>query len=116
MAFGFSILFYQFSDVGASADLELVGGFCCLGDMVSMDGGASSAGVWVGWSEFRQSVPLCAGMDMSLVVGGGLCCGCVRDGVLCGLDLACGEGSWDGTSVGVDESGRMDGIGVGWSC
>ena len=40
-------------DVGVSASLELVDGFCCLGDMLGVGGGADAAvdaRVWVRWS------------------------------------------------------------------
>jgi len=42
-------------DVGASAGLEVLDGFCCLDDMWSVDvdaGAAVEAGVRVGWSGF----------------------------------------------------------------
>jgi len=45
-------------DVGASAGLEVVGGFCCLGGITGMlsvvgDAGAAvEAGVRVGWNGF----------------------------------------------------------------
>jgi len=62
-------------DVGASAGLELVDEFCCLGDMLGVGGGAGAAveaRIRVGWSGFGQLVPLLAGGDVSLVVRGGL--------------------------------------------
>jgi len=65
-------------DVGASAGLELVDEFCCLGDMLGVGGGAGAAveaRIRVGWSGFGQLVPLLAGGDVSLVVRGGLCGG-----------------------------------------
>ena len=78
-------------DVGAGAELGLVDGFCCLGDMLGVDGGAGAAveaGVGVGWNGFGRLVPLLANKDVSLVVGGGLCGGCVGGGVLRG------SGAW----------------------
>jgi len=74
-------------DVGASAELELVGGFCCLGDMLSVDGDADAAveaRIRIGWNGFGQLVPLLASGDVSLVVRGGLYGGCVRGGMLHG--------------------------------
>ena len=74
-------------DIGASAKLELVDGFCCPGDMLSVDGDADAAveaRVRVVWNGFRQLVPLLANKDVSLVVRGGLYSGCVRGGVLHG--------------------------------
>jgi len=50
-------------DVGVNAGLELVDGFCSLGDMLGVDrdaGVAVEAGVQVGWNKFRQLVPLLA--------------------------------------------------------
>ena len=58
--------------------LGLVDGFCCLGDMLSVDGDAGAAveaGVGVGWSGFGWVVPLLAGGGVSLIV---------RDWVWCG--------------------------------
>jgi len=66
-------------DVGVGVSLGLVGGFCCLGDMLSVDGDAGAAvetGVRIGWSTFRQLVLLLANRDVSLMVGR-LCGGCV---------------------------------------
>ena len=54
-------------DVGAGAELELVDRFCCLGDMLSVDGDADAAveaGIMVGWSGFRQLVPLLTNKDV----------------------------------------------------
>jgi len=78
-------------DVGVSAGLELVDGFCCLGGMLGVNGGAGAAvetGVWVGWNELGQLVPLLAGGDMSLVVRRTLCSSCVQGGVLRGGRVA----------------------------
>ena len=75
-------------DIGADAGLELVDGFCCLGGMLGVDGDADAtveAGVRVGWSGFGRLVPLLAGRDVSLVVGGGcMVVVCVRGGMLHG--------------------------------
>ena len=54
-----------------------------------MDGGADAAveaGVRVSWNRFGQLVPLLANGDVSLIVRGGLCGGCVRGGVLRGSE------------------------------
>jgi len=100
-------------DVGASAKLELVDKFCYLGDMLSVDGDADAAveaRVGVGWSEFGQLVPLLASGDVSLVVRGGLCSGCVGGGMLHG-----GE-TWPVGKEGVVAL-RRAGMGVvGWMC
>ena len=48
-------------DIGASADLEVVDKFCCLGDMLSVDGDADAvveARLRIGLHKFRQLVPL----------------------------------------------------------
>ena len=48
-------------DIGVSANLELVGKFCYLGDMLSVDGDADAAveaRIRIGWNKFRQLVPL----------------------------------------------------------
>jgi len=58
-------------DFGVSVGLELVDGFCCLGDMLVVGRGAGAAmeiRVQVGWSRFGQLVPLLANGDVSLVV------------------------------------------------
>ena len=44
-------------DIGASANLEVVDKFCCLGDMLSVDGDADAAveaRIRIGWNKFRQ--------------------------------------------------------------
>ena len=67
-------------DVGVSANLELVGEFCCLGDMLGV-GRVADAAVKtkdrVEWSGFGQLVPLLAYRDISLIVRGRLCSSCV---------------------------------------
>ena len=48
-------------DIGVSTNLELVDKFCCLGDMLSVDGDADAAvetRIRIGWNKFRQLVPL----------------------------------------------------------
>jgi len=60
-------------NVGASADLELVDGFCYLGDMLSVDGDGDVAvevGIRIGWNKFRQSL-IVRGRPCSSCVGGG---------------------------------------------
>ena len=53
--------------------------FCYLGDVLSVEGDAGVAvcRVRVGWSGFRQLVPLRANKDVSLKVRGRLCSSCV---------------------------------------
>jgi len=67
----------------------LVAKATCLGGMLGVDGGADAAveaGVRVSWNRFGQLVPLLANGDVSLIVTGGLCGGCVRGGVLRGSE------------------------------
>jgi len=67
--------------VGASAGMGVVDGFCCRGDVLSVDGDAGvavEAGVHVGWSEFRQLMPLLTGRDVSLIGRGGCVAACVE--------------------------------------
>jgi len=48
-------------DIGASAKLELVGEFCCLGDLLSMDAAADAAvkaRIRIGWNKFSPPVHL----------------------------------------------------------
>ena len=68
-------------DIGASAKLELVDKFCCLGGMLGVDGDAGAAveaRIRIGWCEFRRLLPLLANKDVSLIVRGGLNSGCVQ--------------------------------------
>jgi len=72
----------------ASAGLELVDEFCCLGGMLGVEGDAGvavEAKVQIGWSGFGWLVPLLTNKDISLTVRGRLCGGCVRGGVLHGV-------------------------------
>ena len=44
-------------DIGASAYLEVVDKFCCLGDTLSVDGDADvavEARIRIGWNKFKQ--------------------------------------------------------------
>ena len=44
-------------DIGASAYLEVVDKFCCLGDTLSVDGDADAvveARIRIGWNKFKQ--------------------------------------------------------------
>jgi len=62
-------------DIGVSADLELVDRFCCLGDMLGVDGDAGAAEgarVQVGQSGFGRLVPLLTNR-ISLMVRERLC-------------------------------------------
>ena len=57
-------------DIGNSASLELVGMFCYLRDMFSIDGDADAAveaSVRKGWNKFRQLVLLLINKDVSLI-------------------------------------------------
>ena len=99
--------------VGASAELELVDGFCCLGDMLGMDGDADAAveaRVGVGWSGFGRLVPLLASRDVSLIVRGGLCSSCVGGGMLHG------SGTWPVGREGVVALRRAEMGVVRWMC
>ena len=68
-------------DIGASANLELVDKFCCLRNMLSVDGNADAAleaRIQTGWNKFRQLVPLLANSDISFIGRGRLYSSCVR--------------------------------------
>jgi len=100
-------------DIGAGAKLELVDGFCCPGDMLSVGGDAGAAveaRIRIGWSGFGQLVPLLASGDVSLVMGGGLCGGCVGGGMLHG------SGTWPVGREGVVALRRAEMRVVGWMC
>jgi len=100
-------------DIGAGAKLELVDKFCYLGDMLGVDGDADAAveaRIRIGWNGFGQLVPLLAGGGVSLVVGGGLCGGCVRGGMLHG------SGTWPVGKEGVVALRRAEMGVVGWMC
>jgi len=67
-------------DIGASANLEVADKFCCLGDMLSVDGDADAAveaRIRIGWNKFRQLVPLLTSRDISLIRRGRLYSSCV---------------------------------------
>jgi len=67
-------------DIGASANLEVVDKFCCLCDMLSVDGDADAAveaRIRIGWNKFRQLVPLLTNRDISLITRGRLYSSCV---------------------------------------
>jgi len=55
-------------DIGDSASLQLVGMFCYLGDMLSVDGYAVEARVCTEWNKFRQLVPLITNKNVSLLM------------------------------------------------
>ena len=99
--------------VGVGADLGLVDGFCCLDDMLGVDGDAGVAEkttVQVGWNGFRQLMPLLATRDVSLMVGGRLYSSCVQGGVL--------HGSWT-WPMGKEGGVALQHAGVrvvGWVC
>jgi len=59
------------SDIGPSANLELVDKFCYLGDMLSVNGDADAAveaRIQTGWNKFRQLVLLLTNTDISLIM------------------------------------------------
>ena len=62
-------------DIGASANLELVDKFCCLGDMLTVKGDADAAveaRIRVGWNKLMHLVPLLTNKDISLIRRGRL--------------------------------------------
>ena len=76
-------------DIGANADLEVVDKFCCLGDMLNVDGdtdAAVEARIRIGWNKFRQLVPLLTNRDMPLINRGRLHSSCVRSSMLHGSE------------------------------
>jgi len=76
-------------DIGASANLEVVDKFCCLGDMLSVDEDADAvveARIRIGWNKFRQLVPLLTNRDISLIRRGRLYSSCVRSSMLHGSE------------------------------
>jgi len=100
-------------DIGGDAGLELVDGFCYLGDVLGVDGDADAAvetGVRVGWRRFRRLVPLLASRDISLTVRGRLCSSCVRSSMLHGSE-AWPVGKEGGVALRRAELGV-----VGWMC
>jgi len=73
-------------DIGVSANLELEDKFCCLGNMLSIDGDADAAvetRIRIGW---RQLVPLLTNKDISLIVRGRLYSSCVQSCMLHGSE------------------------------
>ena len=73
----------------SSAKLELVDKFCCLGDMLSVDGDADAAveaRIRIVWNKFRQLVPLLTNKDVSLIMRGRLYSSCVRSSMLHGSE------------------------------
>jgi len=67
-------------DVGVSANLELVDGFCYFCGMLNVGRGSGVAmgtGARVGWSGFRQLVLLLINKDISSIVRGRLYSSCV---------------------------------------
>jgi len=69
--------------------LELVDKFCYLGDMLSVEGDANAAveaRIRVGWSKFRQLVPLLTNKDISLIRRGKLYSSCVQISMLHGSE------------------------------
>ena len=63
--------------------------FCCIGDMLSVDGDADSAvkaRIRIGWKKFVQLVPLLTNRDISLIRRGRLYSSCVRNSMLHGSE------------------------------
>ena len=59
-------------DIGATANLDIVVKFCCLGDMLSVDGDADAAveaRIRIGWNKFRQLVPLLTSQVQHAYIG-----------------------------------------------
>ena len=76
-------------DIGVNANLEVVGKFCYLGDMLSVDEDADAAveaRIRIGWNKFRQLVPLLTNRDISLIRRGRLYSSCVRSSKLHGSE------------------------------
>jgi len=76
-------------DIVVNANLELLGKFCYLGDMLSMDGDADAAvanRMQIGWNKFWQLVPLLIIKDISLKVRWRLYSGCVQSSMLHGSE------------------------------
>jgi len=96
-------------DVGASAKLELVDGFCCVGGVLSVDGDADAAveaRIRIGWNGFGQLVPLLTGKNVSLVVRGRLC----------GGGMLHGSGAWPVGRENVVTLRRAEMGVVRWMC
>jgi len=77
------------SNIGASANLEVVDKFCYLGDMLSVDGDAGAAveaRIRIGWNKFRHLVPLLTNRDISLIRRGRLYNSCVQSSMLHGSE------------------------------
>ena len=74
-------------DIGASANPKVVGKFCYLGDMLSVDGDADAAveaRIRIGWNKFKQLVPLLTNRDILLIKRGRLYSSCVQSSRLHG--------------------------------
>jgi len=66
-----------------------VDGICCFGDMLGVDrdaGAAAGTEVRIGWSGFRQFIPLLTNRDISLMVRRRLYSSCVRGSMLHGSE------------------------------
>jgi len=77
------------TDIGVSANLEVVDKFCYLGDILSVDGDADAAveaRIRTGWNKFRQLVPMLTNRDISLISRGRLYSSCVRSSMLHGTN------------------------------
>jgi len=76
-------------DIGVNANSELMDKFCHLDDMLNVHRDADAAvenRIRIGWNKFRQLVPLLTNKDISLIVRGRLCSGCVQSSMLHGSE------------------------------
>ena len=76
-------------DIAVNTNLELVDKFCCLGDMLGVDGDADAAvenRIRIGWNKFNQLVPLLTNKEKSLKVRGRLYSGCGQSSMLHGSE------------------------------
>ena len=76
-------------DIDVNANLEVVGKFCYLGDMLSVDGDADAVveAIRIRCYKFRQLVPLLTNRRISLIRTGGLYSSCVRSSMLHGSEI-----------------------------
>ena len=114
--------------------LEVVLGFCCLGDVLSAGGGCGLAAVprcGCAWGGFRQLLPLLADRRVPLLAGGKVYSSCVGGVMLragCGgrctgpslawwpchgpLDLQCRGRGWGGLGLPSRKAWHPGGLGV----
>ena len=89
--------------------LEVVPGFCCLGDVLSA-GVAAVARCGCAWGGFRQLLPLLAGRRVPLLAGGGVCSSCV------GVVVLRAAGAWAVGAGALDRLRRGDRAMIRWIC